>query len=61
MNRYAKAAAELRELHAILAGRLAAWEAAAHRNLKQVAPGVWIHKDYKYLSEALADLEKMLS
>ena len=63
MNAYAKAAAELREIHAKLAGCLASWHEwydVTHRDLKLVAPGIWIHKDYQDLSECLHDLQKMI-
>lgn len=60
MNRYAKAAEQLRIIHRELTAALARCEAHIHRDMKQVAPGIWIHNDYQNLTECIADLKKML-
>jgi hypothetical protein len=33
---------------------------AIHKNMKEVAPGIWIHQDYPDLRACLLDLKKML-
>jgi hypothetical protein len=60
MNRYANAANELRNIKEELDLFLLRWRAQVYKDMKQVAPGVWIHKDYANLSECLDDLRKMI-
>lgn len=57
---YKRAAAELRIIHAELTAWLNRAKAHVHRNMREVAPGVWIHNDFKDFGEALAFLRKML-
>jgi hypothetical protein len=60
LNRYQVAAQELREVKAQIDAFLARGHAAAHRNMKQVAPGLWIHKDYRDLPHCLQELRTWL-
>ena len=54
---YQIAALELRAVGAQLDQFLDRGRAAAHKNLKEVAQGVWIHKDYRDLAHCLAELK----
>ena len=56
MNKYA-AAIQLRCIHELLTKMLDQMKAAAHKDMKEVAPGIWIHKDYRDLSDCLNDLQ----
>jgi hypothetical protein len=56
MNRYATAAIQLRGIHELLTKMLDQMKAAAHKDMNRVAPGIWIHKDYRDLSDCLNNL-----
>jgi hypothetical protein len=55
-----KAIAELRSIHATLTEFLRRGREAAHRDMVEVSPGIWIHKDFKDLSETVKWLNAML-
>lgn len=55
-----RAIAELRSIHAILTEFLRRGRKAAHRDMVEVCPGIWIHKDFKDLSEAIKWLNAMI-
>lgn len=54
---YQQAAQELRAVGFQLDAFLARGRAAANHNMKQVAPGTWIHKDYRDVVHCLAELK----
>lgn len=56
MNKYAQAASKLRAIKEELDLVLARWRELMYRDMEQVAPGIWIHKDYANLSECLTEL-----
>lgn len=60
MNKYAQAAAKLRTLKEELDSVLARWRELMYRDMKQVAPGIWIHKDFSNLSECLSELREWI-
>jgi hypothetical protein len=57
---YKCAIVELKEIHKELTDFLKKGEEAQHRDMKEVSPGIWIHKDYKNLSECIRELSKMI-
>jgi len=60
MNRYANAANELRNIKEELYLFLLRWRAQVYKDMKQVAPSIWIHKDYANLPECLSELKEWI-
>lgn len=60
MNEYQWAAFQLRIIHTGLTRFLERAKAEAHKDMKEVSPGIWIHKDYKDLGEACEFLRSLL-
>ena len=56
IRKYRSAAAELRLLHEALEAALARCKAQAHQDMREVAPGLWLHNRYASLTECLNSL-----
>lgn len=56
MNQFAFAALRLKILHTALSAALERAQKAKYENMKQIAKGIWIHKKYSTLKDAIADL-----
>lgn len=57
---YRIAAMRLRIVQAELTNFLKRGRAAAHKDMKEVSPGCWIHKDFKDFSAAMEWLKSIL-
>ncbi len=55
-----RAIAELRAIQAVLGEFLRRGREAMQRDMVEVIPGVWIHKDFKDLSDAMKWLNSMI-
>lgn len=60
MNRYQLAAQKLRIVKQSIDDFLAKGRELMYKDMKEVYPGVWIHKDYNNLNECLTELESWL-
>lgn len=60
MNKYQKAVIELGAIGSIIDKFLEVGERNLHRNMKCVAPGVWVNEKYSSLSECLNELRSWL-
>ena len=57
---YRRIAIELGSVRAILDAWLQRARAAAYKDMKKVSPGVWIHKDFQSLGDAIGVCNAML-
>lgn len=54
-NPRAVAAFQLKVFHSALSSALKRAKEQQHKNMKEISPGIWIHKKYNTLSDALKD------